>query len=466
VRNFLPKSLLHASPRKRLWLGAAGVAIFIGTIVVGYQLTPKEQHTRGQVGLDFIAFYTAGTFVREGHSQDLYDLHAVRKFQSNLAHQYGVDLGTAVGPWWNPPFYAWTFVPLSHLSYFAALRAWAFINIACAAIAAALLCKIVAQASETDARPTGTWRNWLLIPVLIVLSTPFIHAMSHAQNTCTSLLLVTCTTLFWRNGRAVGAGLVAGLLFYKPQLGAVLGAVLILSLGWRVLIGMGITGAVLLAASLALPGSLTNFMHQMPANLHFVQVDVPYLWERHVTYKAFWRLLIQGRGAGDPTTAVRVLATLSSVAVACGLLWAGLRTRALLRAGAASEGVMPGGVDPVVRRDRLIAAAVASTPLLMPFYFDYDQLLLAVPATLLAADLLRRDRSQPLPWADRWLLRIWPAHFIWLMVNPDVALKTHLNLAVPLLTAVAALLIARAGRLRETDPSAEAASLDRLPVTT
>jgi Glycosyltransferase family 87 len=458
VRKFLPESLLHASPRKRLWLGAAGVAIFIGTIVVGYLMAPKEPHTQGQVGLDFIAFYTAGTFVREGHSQDLYDLHAVRKFQSDLAHQYGVDLGSAVGPWWNPPFYAWTFVPLSKLSYFAALRTWAFINILCAAISAALLCKIVA-------RESADWRTWLLIPVLMVLSTPFIHALSHAQNTCTSLLLVTCIALAWRNGRSIAAGLIAGLLFYKPQLAAALGAVLIFSMGWRVLIGLGITGAVLLMASLALPGSLGNFVHQMPANLHFVQVDVPYLWERHVTYKAFWRLLVQGRGAGDPTIAVTMLATLSSATVAAGLLWAGLRTRAFLRPNNSLESTNSNPITTTARRDRLIAATIAATPLLMPFYFDYDQLLLAVPATLFAADLLRRDHSLPPPWADRWLLRIWPAHFVWLMVNPDVALKTHLNLAVPLLTAVAALLIARAGRLNETDAVAEPALHGRLPAT-
>ena len=45
--------------------------------------------------------------------------------------------------------------------------------------------------------------------------------------------------------------------------------------------------------------------------------------------------------------------------------------------------------DAAVRRDRLIAAAIAATPLLMPFYFDYDQLLLAIPAVLLAAEWLR-----------------------------------------------------------------------------
>ena len=97
-----------------------------------------------------------------------------------------------------------------------------------------------------------------------------------------------------------------------------------------------------------------------------------------------------------------------------------------------------------LRHDRLIAAAVAATPLLMPFYFDYDLLLLAVPAVLFAADLMRRDPAAPLPRADRWLLAAWPALYGWMLLNADVAEATRVNLAVPLLATVATLLVARA----------------------
>ena len=69
----------------------------------------------------------------------------------------------------------------------------------------------------------------LLVPVLMCISTPFIHALSHGQNACTSLLLVTLVVVFWRKEQAVLAGLVTGLLFYKPQLGAVVTAMVVLS---------------------------------------------------------------------------------------------------------------------------------------------------------------------------------------------------------------------------------------------
>jgi hypothetical protein len=280
----------------------------------------------------------------------------------------------------------------------------------------------------------------------MVLSTPFIHALSHAQNTCTSLLLVTMVVVFWRKQRAIAAGLVTGLLFYKPQLGAVLAAVLVLNLGWRTLIGISITGTVLLLASLALPGSLHDFLYQMPKNLHFVQCDAVYMWDRHVTYKAFWRLLLQGTAIGEPTWIVTALSTICSAMVAAALLWAIIRVK---------KGRHPfflphaDAIAPALRRDRLISATIAATPLLMPFYFDYDQLLLAIPAVLFAADLMLRDRARPLPGVDLWLLRLWPIQYAWMMLNPDIAIATHFNLGVILLTGVCGLLIARAGRNRE-----------------
>src|SRR5207244_3300823 len=97
----------------------------------------------------------------------------------------GFDLGRAYGPWWNPPFYALVFAPFSRLPLSTATLLWLGINLACFAVACILLCRML---------PKGiNWRSWALVPVLVILSAPFILAVSHAQNTCTSLLLLTIT---------------------------------------------------------------------------------------------------------------------------------------------------------------------------------------------------------------------------------------------------------------------------------
>ena len=135
---------------QRLWVGAACVALFIGTIAAGYFATAKAGET-DTMGLDFIAFYTAGTFVREGRSSELYDLKSVHTYQHDLALQHGVDLGGAIGPWWNPPFYAWVFVPLAKLPYSKALPVWLWFNV--------LLRNCSGSAALPDADPRGQQGN-------------------------------------------------------------------------------------------------------------------------------------------------------------------------------------------------------------------------------------------------------------------------------------------------------------------
>jgi hypothetical protein len=82
----------------------------------------------------------------------------------------------------------------------------------------------------------------------------------------------------------------------------------------------------------------------------------------------------------------------------------------------------------------------------MPFYFDYDLLLLAVPATLLAAELNGRTTGAAARPSDRWLVGAWAAMFLWLTINPGLAGMTRVNGTVILLSAVATLLTTRALR--------------------
>jgi hypothetical protein len=96
-------------------------------------------------------------------------------------------------------------------------------------------------------------------------------------------------------------------------------------------------------------------------------------------------------------------------------------------------------------RDRLIAATITAMPLLMPFYFDYDLLLLAVPLTLYAVERISHPECvQP---RDRWFTATWAVLFMWLYFNPAVALHTHLSGTVLLLWTAAFQSIRRANRL-------------------
>jgi hypothetical protein len=435
-------SLFHrATPTKRLWLAGGVVGIFLLTLVIGNQFIANDRSvTRQMLGHDFLAFYSAGSFVRSGHYHNLYDLNSVRDFEQSTAHTAGLEVGKSFGPWWNPPFYALVFEPLAALPYGLALDLWRWISLGAVLAAIAILTSFVARASQARQASVhiggSSWRHAALVPLLIVISMPFIQAISHGQNTYTSLLLLTITVAFWRGECPLLAGVTCGLLFYKPQLGAVVAVAMVFDLGWMALIGVGITGALLLAVTLiALPGSLTDWLQQLPANVRWMQVDHAYLWERHVTLKAFWRLLLQGREAGESTWLTSLLTWLSVLAIGGSLGWSMLRRRK-------SETLLE---EKAVRRDRAISAAIVAMPLLMPFYFDYDLLLLAVPATLYAVERISHPEfSQP---ADRKITLFWILLFVWMFVNPAFALHTHFSGTVLLLTGLAGLAISRVNRL-------------------
>jgi hypothetical protein len=106
-----------------------------------------------------------------------------------------------------------------------------------------------------------------------------------------------------------------------------------------------------------------------------------------------------------------------------------------------------------VRLDRLIAATITATPLVMPFYFDYDLLLLAVPAVLFAGEMLSLNPGKPMMQSDRWLMRSWVMLFVTLLINGPLSDITGIGLIVPPLAMVAGFSIVRARRRPKTDHS-------------
>jgi hypothetical protein len=147
-----------------------------------------------------------------------------------------------------------------------------------------------------------------------------------------------------------------------------------------------------------------------------MQEQSAYAWDRHVTLKAFWRLLLQGTSAGPTRWTTWILWWTSELIVA------GMLARVAWQAAA----------DPS-QTDRLIATAVAAGPLLTPFCYDYDLLILAVPAVLCAAHAMRHGVDRRLTWA-------WVALFISLHLSTHLARPLHFALATPALVAVVACL--------------------------
>src|SRR5450432_2223511 len=214
---------------------------------------------------------------------------------------------------------------------------------------------------------------------------------------------------------------------------------LVLSMGARVCLGLAfVVGTLLLVTAGTMPEAMGNYLAQLPLNLRVMQIDQTYMWERHATFAAFWRLLFQGRGPGETRAIVSLLTTasVSLVVFALGSAWWRTRKPGL-------DDVWTGETRSLAR-DRLIGATITAMPLMMPFYFDYDLMLLAVPAVLLAGEILAMQPGAQLDRMQRLLVGSWCALYLWLIVNPPVASASCVNVTVVLLSTVCALSITRA----------------------
>jgi hypothetical protein len=399
----------------RLQVATFGLVLLILTIAAGLHVTGDSPFAR-LPGDDLIPSYMAGTFVRTGHAERLMDFTAAKQFQADLRRAEGLEQHGRTGPWLNPPFFALLFAPLSALPYRSALVVWCALNLAMLATSVALLYRMFPA-------PRGICSHLIILAGLLGFSMPCLQAMACQQNTFLSLLILTSVVTLWRADRVFLAGAVAGLLAFKPQLALLIWAALAAGAGWRAVAGAAVSAGLLgLITLIFLPGTISDYLTRLPESLPYLQPGKAYPWERQVTFHGFFRLLLQGRSSGESLLVVRALWMLCAGTIGALLIWALYGAR---RAG---------NISPRMR-DRLIAASITAMPLLMPYYMDYDLLLLAIPTVLLACE---RTTKGPDP-VRRAMIVLWTALFACLFVNAAIAEATGINVTVILMAALAAM---------------------------
>ena len=413
------------SVRKRLWkIGGLLGLLFLAAILTNFFLPRDKVFSHKMFGHDFLPFYTAGQFLRAGRVDQLYDPDATRVLEHATCDHAGLIIHNEYGAFLNPPFAAIPARFLAAWPYETALAIWSVFLAGFLLLAIVILKRLL---------PGDTpWRVWGLIPLLLFVAMPVWQAALHAQNTFFSLLVLSAAVALWRKQRPLAAGLVMGILFFKPQLAIVPAMLLAITQGRRAILGLASTGALLLLVTLiALPHALGDYLHRMPENLRAIQILPNYTWHRHLTFLAFWRMLVQGHVGALPNPAVRTLAWVCTASVAIAFM----RTAWRFRNNRAAA-------------DRLIAAGLASMPLMVPYFMDYDLTLLAVPAVLCAADAMRHG-------VDRRIVIAWSALFLVMEVNPGIAGSTTLIPAVPLLLVLSGLLIAKVHQPQAAAKSSE-----------
>ncbi|MCS7178674.1 MAG: glycosyltransferase family 87 protein [Anaerolineae bacterium] len=199
----------------------------------------------GQViGSDFIAYYQAGWLDRF-HPDLLYDFQTQDQVQQTLTAPTPLP---GLTPFFSPPHVALACRVLTVLPLPAALVTWWGLTLLLTLHAA--------------------WRLWYLLPpdlrsgplplpqflVLIFSFFPFLVGWRMGQNHALTLWLVVGILEMERTGRPLLAGILAGLLLYKPHF--VLGFLILWTVWreWRALAGFGAVAGAWVGADLALHG--------------------------------------------------------------------------------------------------------------------------------------------------------------------------------------------------------------------
>jgi hypothetical protein len=352
------------------------------------------------LGTDFLSFWAASKLALSGHPALVYDVSA------HAAAEQAVFPAAHIGyaAYFYPPLYLLICLPLAAFPYLPALAAWLG--------ATGYACWRVIRSFLGEA---GAGLAILVFAFPGVLST-----IGHGQNAflTTAIFGLAVLTL---DRRPIFAGILIGLLAFKPQLGLLIPVALIAAGRWRSLGAAGCTFVVFVAITVAAfgPGTWEGFFTVSPLARLALERDLIGPGKMQSAFAAV-RLLHGGVALGYAVqTAVAIFAAAIVVRVA--------RTRA----GGHAEGVT------------LVTASLLASP----FLLDYDLMLLAIP---LAWTLREARRTGFL----RWEKSVMFTAFVLPLVSRAVAARFGVPLGPPVILAVLVVVARRAS----------APGMDRTPV--
>ena len=312
---------------------ALAYAVFLaGSAVHGAWII--DDHGR-LIDNDFIAVWAAGRLVLEGHPAAAYDWDLHRQVEIAAA---GRDFASYYG-WHYPPPPLFLAAGLATLPYLAAWAVW---------MAVTLPAYVAAVRAIIGER----------IGIVLALGFPgVLWNISVGQNGFLTAALIG-GTLVCLERRPFVAGVLLGLLTYKPQFGVLFPLVLMIDGRWRVLAAASVTAVALVVASILAFGieSWQAFFHWMP-----VTSDAVFAQGRANLMK-MQSLLGVVRWLGGNMTAAWLAQGLLILAALAGNMW-------LWRQNA--------------RYEIKAAAVSAGAMLATPYLYIYDFPVLAIPLAFL-----------------------------------------------------------------------------------
>jgi alpha-1,2-mannosyltransferase len=412
--RFVAAALLIAS--------AAGFLFLVATAHNGIDLQGRP------LGTDFSNVYAAGTYVLDG------DVNAAFDPQQQFAREQAIfGAATQFYGWHYPPYFLFVAAPLALLPYGLALAVWQTVTLGLYLL---VIGGIVASPSpgtrgegrDEGASPQGSGSrqrpltlaslglsphagegNYLWLLLSLAFPAVLIN-IGHGQNGFLTAALMG-GALMLLDRRPLLAGILFGLLIYKPQYGLLLPIVLGLTGRWRCFSAATATVVLLtIATTLTFGASVWSAFLD---STHFTRTVV--LEQGNTGWYKIQSIFAWARMWGAPIPLAYALQGVATAAIAAALAW-------LWRSAAPYP---------------LKAAALClATILATPYSFDYDMMVLAPAIAFLAVDGFVRGFS---PWEKTLLAALWLIP----LVARSVALISLIPLGVPAMLAVFILILRR-----------------------
>jgi alpha-1,2-mannosyltransferase len=349
------------------------------------------------LGTDFSNVYAAGTYVLDGEPAAPFDPH------KQIARERAIfGASTQFYGWHYPPYFLSLAAALAAMPYWLALLVWQGATL--------ILYLLAMRAIVSLPSPAGLRINseWLLFA--LAFPAVFIN-LGQAHNGFLTAALIGAA-LVQLDRRSILAGVLIGLLAYKPQFGVLIPLVLIATGRWRAFAAAAVTVALMtLAVTLAFGSEVwTAFFASTKFTRSVVLEQGGTGWYKIQSVFSWVRMW----GGGIALAYAAQIATMLALAVTQVWLWRS-----------------PVGY-PLKAAGLLIASLLAT-----PYSLDYDLMVLAPAIAYLCTDGLSRGFA---PYEKTILAALW----IVPLVARSIPQATFIPLAVPMMLLVLIFLLRRA----------------------
>jgi hypothetical protein len=363
VLDFLRSGSFLTKERMKLWPAALLAGFAVAILFLFVTAHGNTDYKGRPLGSDFASFYTAGTFVRDGHP--------AAPFEARLQYAREKEIFGKEVPffgWLNPPFLLLLVAPLGALPYIPALVVWQALTLALYLGGIALLLR----------NQSGVFREpglWLLIA--LAFPAVFVNFI-HGQNGLLTAALFAGALAFL-DERPMLAGVLFALLVYKPQFGIMIPLALVATGRWRTLGAAAVTVIMLAAIVTTLFG--WSVWNSFLASMQFAREFI--LEQGGTGYYKMQSVFAGARMLHAPVALSYVLqaATGAAAAILLVRIW---RSKASL----ADKG----------------AALCFSALVVTPYSYDYDFAALAPAIALLGAQGMTRGFR---PYEKSILVLLW-----------------------------------------------------------